>query len=277
MGLAPEWRKDPLEGTRPFNARAETVMEKASFRGPWRHRRGLLPADAFFEKGHRIARSDGEPFWLAALWDRWIGPDGSEVESAPVLTVKPNELVAPLHERMPVIIPAGLEQAWCAPLDDCGPRPSSGILGCLRALEPFIWRMEGLRRLVNRYPNQSLLLLLSLGVLVCFALIAGFSYGPVFIQIALLQTVPCWRGQRRLDDIAILRITHDEFACHGVPLALSWSVLVGWSSVRMIQSLAAHGGRGRWLGAIAGYLHLGSPPAGDGGGQHDSARFAFSR
>ena len=127
-GLLPEWRKDPLEGPRPFNARAETVMEKASFRGPWRHRRGLLPADAFFEKGHRIARSDGEPFWLAALWDRWIGPDGSEVESAVVLTTKPNELVAPLHERMPVIIPAGLEQAWCESLDGPG----------LRALEPLL-------------------------------------------------------------------------------------------------------------------------------------------
>jgi putative SOS response-associated peptidase YedK len=103
-------------------------MEKASFRGPWRHRRGLLPADAFFEKGHRIARTDGEPFWLAALWDRWIGPDGSEVESAVVLTTKPNALVAPLHERMPVIIPAGLEQAWCEPLDGPG----------LRALEPLL-------------------------------------------------------------------------------------------------------------------------------------------
>ena len=127
-GLLPEWRKDPLEAPRPFNARAETVAEKASFRGPWRHRRGLLPADAFYEKGHRIARSDGAPFWLAAIWDRWIGPDGSEVESCCVLTTRPNALVAPLHERMPVLIPEGLEQAWCEPLDGPG----------LRALEPLL-------------------------------------------------------------------------------------------------------------------------------------------
>ena len=134
-GLLAEWRKDPLEGPRPFNARAETVAEKASFRGPWRHRRGLLPADAFFEKSHRIARNDGALFWLAAIWDRWIGPDGSEVESCCVLTTRPNDLVAPLHERMPVLIPEGLEQAWCAPLDGPG----------LRALEPLLqgWDPQG--------------------------------------------------------------------------------------------------------------------------------------
>lgn len=127
-GLLPEWRRDPLQGPRPFNARAETVAEKASFRGPWRHRRGLLPANAFYEKGQRIARRDGAPFWLAALWDRWIGPDGSEVESCCVLTTNPNALVAPLHDRMPVLIPEGLEQAWCEPLDGAG----------LRALEPLL-------------------------------------------------------------------------------------------------------------------------------------------
>ena len=127
-GLLPEWSKDPLAGPRPFNARSETVAEKASFRGAWRHRRCLLPADAFFEKGHRIHRRDGEPFWLAGIWDRWIGPDGSEVESCCVLTTAPNALVAPLHNRMPVILPDGLEQAWLETKDGPG----------LRALEPLL-------------------------------------------------------------------------------------------------------------------------------------------
>jgi putative SOS response-associated peptidase YedK len=136
-GLLPEWSKDPLHGPRPFNARAETVAEKASFRGPWRHRRCLLPADGFFEKGHRVARTDGHPFWLAGLWDRWIGPDGSEVESCCVLTTAPNALVAPLHDRMPVIVPEGLEEAWMEPRDGPG----------LRALEPLMqgWSPEGWR------------------------------------------------------------------------------------------------------------------------------------
>jgi putative SOS response-associated peptidase YedK len=134
-GLLPEWSKDPLNGPRPFNARSETVGEKASFRGPWRHRRCLLPADGFFEKGQRLTKRDGRPFWLAAIWDRWIGPDGSEVESCCVLTTAPNALVAPLHDRMPVIVPEGLEQAWMEPLDGPG----------LRALEPLMqgWSPEG--------------------------------------------------------------------------------------------------------------------------------------
>lgn len=127
-GLLPEWSKDPLAAARPFNARAETVMDKASFRGPWRHRRCLLPADGFFEKGHRIRRRDGALFWLAGLWDRWIGADGSEVESCCVLTTAPNALLAPLHNRMPVILPDGLEQAWLELKD--GP--------ALRALEPLL-------------------------------------------------------------------------------------------------------------------------------------------
>ena len=127
-GLLPEWSKDPLAGPRPFNARAETVAEKASFRGAWRHRRCLLPADGFYEKGHRVRRRDGALFWLAGIWDRWIGPDGSEVESCCVLTTQPNALVAPLHPRMPVILPDGLEHPWLEAKDGPG----------LRALEPLL-------------------------------------------------------------------------------------------------------------------------------------------
>ncbi|MFM7652492.1 MAG: SOS response-associated peptidase [Vulcanococcus sp.] len=134
-GLLPEWSKDPLAAARPFNARRETVSEKASFRGPWRHRRCLLPADGFHEKGRLIRRVDRAPFWLAGLWDRWIGPDGSEVESCCLLTTAPNALVRPLHDRMPVIVPDGLEAAWMAPTDGPG----------LRALEPLMtgWDPHG--------------------------------------------------------------------------------------------------------------------------------------
>lgn len=127
-GLLPEWSKDPLAGPRPFNARSETVAQKASFRGAWRHRRCLLPADAFQEKGHQLQRRDGALFWLAGVWDRWIGPDGSEVDSCCVLTTAANALVAPLHDRMPVIVPNGLEQAWLEQRDGPG----------LRALEPLL-------------------------------------------------------------------------------------------------------------------------------------------
>ena len=116
-GLLPGWVKDPTQGPRPFNARAETLAEKASFRGPWRHHRCLLPCSSYLEKGHQIQRLDGQLFWLAGIWDRWIGSDGSEVESCCVITTEANSLVQPLHNRMPVIIPNGLEEAWLEPGD----------------------------------------------------------------------------------------------------------------------------------------------------------------
>jgi putative SOS response-associated peptidase YedK len=140
-GLLPEWVKDPATAHRSVHARAETVALKPSFRGAWRHRRCLIPADAFWEQGRWIRRCDGALFWLAGLWDRWIGPDGSELDSCCVLTSAPNTLVAPIHRRMPVVIPTGLEEAWLAPADGPG----------LRALEPLLlpwdpagWQADGL-------------------------------------------------------------------------------------------------------------------------------------
>jgi putative SOS response-associated peptidase YedK len=141
-GLLPEWSKEPLGRRRPINARAETVAEKASFRGPWRHRRALVPADGFYEWQTRtdpatgrpwkqpwlFRRRDRQPFWLAGLWDRWVGPDGSEVETCCLLTCAPNLLLARVHDRMPVVIPTGLEDPWLEPRDGPG----------LRALEPLL-------------------------------------------------------------------------------------------------------------------------------------------
>ena len=134
-GLIPGWLKDPSQGPRPFNARSETVADKPSFRGPWRHRRCLIPASCFFEKGRAIRRIDRQAFWLAGLWERWLGSDGSEVDTCTVLTTSPNQLVKPLHHRMPVLIPHGLEEAWMAALD--GQQ--------LRALEPLLgpWDPNG--------------------------------------------------------------------------------------------------------------------------------------
>ena len=127
-GLLPGWVKDPSHGPRPINARAESLQEKASFRGPWRHHRCLLPCSGYVEKGHRIQRTNSELFWIAGLWDRWIGADGSEVETCCVITTRPNAVVKPLHNRMPVTIPEGLEDAWLEPGDHAH----------RRALEPML-------------------------------------------------------------------------------------------------------------------------------------------
>ena len=134
--------------------------------------------------------------------------------------------------------------------------------------------MRLLRRLVNRHPNE-LLLLLSLSVLVCFALpeLGRLSY-VFYSLIALLLTCgPAGHGHSKAIHDQIYRVlgalavaamwlwltTPMNLIASGVPLALSWSVLVGWSLVRLIQSLAiqAQVTRPLILGAIAGYLHLG--------------------
>jgi len=111
-GLIPSWAKDPSIGARMINARAETVAEKPSFRAPFRRRRCLVPADGFYEwrkvdgrkQPYYIRMQDGGPFAIAGLWEHWQGPDGSELQTCTLLTTEPNELLAPIHNRMPVII-----------------------------------------------------------------------------------------------------------------------------------------------------------------------------
>jgi putative SOS response-associated peptidase YedK len=141
-GLVPEWAKDPSGMRRPINARCETVAAKPFFRGPWRHRRALLPADGFYEWQPRVdpatgrewkqpwlfRRRDRAPFWLGGLWERWCGPDGGELDTAVILTTAPNDLLRRMHDRMPVVIPEGLEEPWLASVDGPG----------LRALEPLM-------------------------------------------------------------------------------------------------------------------------------------------
>lgn len=119
-GLVPSWAKDPGIGVRMINARAETVAEKPSFRAAFKRRRCLVPADGFYEwqkvgkrkQPHYIRMHDRAPFAIAGLWEHWHGPDGSELETCTLLTTEPNELLAPLHNRMPVIIAPEDYEEW---------------------------------------------------------------------------------------------------------------------------------------------------------------------
>lgn len=111
-GLIPSWAKDPSIGARMINARSETVAEKPSFRAAYKRRRCLIATDGFYEwqklggrkQPHFIGMADDGPFAFAGLWEHWAGPDGSELESCTILTTEPNPLLAPLHNRMPVIV-----------------------------------------------------------------------------------------------------------------------------------------------------------------------------
>lgn len=125
-GLIPSWSKDPTIGARMINARAETVASKPSYRAAFKRRRCLIPASGFYEwqklnggkQPHLIAMRDGGVFALAGLWEHWSSADGSEIESCTIITAEPNELAAPIHNRMPVILPKTVHSAWLDPANE---------------------------------------------------------------------------------------------------------------------------------------------------------------
>ena len=120
-GLIPSWADDPGVGNRMINARAETVAEKPSFRKAFRNHRCLLLADGFYEwqKGadgkqpYYIRMDDGSPFAFAGLWESW--QNGREVRSATIITTDANDVVAPIHNRMPVILHPEDYELWLDP------------------------------------------------------------------------------------------------------------------------------------------------------------------
>ena len=120
-GLVPRWAKDPSMGARMNNARAETVAEKPSFRDAFRRRRCLVPASGFYEwklehglkQPYYVRPAAGELFAFAGLWERWEGP-GGPLETCAVITTEPNAVMAPIHERMPVILDPSGYGDWLA-------------------------------------------------------------------------------------------------------------------------------------------------------------------
>jgi putative SOS response-associated peptidase YedK len=111
-GLVPSWAKDPSIGNRMINARAETLAEKPSFKRLIKNRRCLVLADGFYEwrkegKGKVpmwFKLKTNEPFVFAGLWDAWRQPDGGLLRTHSIITTEPNEVLAPIHNRMPVML-----------------------------------------------------------------------------------------------------------------------------------------------------------------------------
>ncbi len=120
-GLVPSWADDPGIGARMINARSETAPEKPSFRRAFRDRRCLIPADGFYEwkrenggkQPYYFRMQGGRPFAFAGLWESWT-KDG-EISSCAILTTAANEVVAGIHDRMPVILPSRHYEAWLDP------------------------------------------------------------------------------------------------------------------------------------------------------------------
>jgi putative SOS response-associated peptidase YedK len=118
-GLVPSWAKE-IGASPLINARADTVFDKPSFRQAARRRRCLFPADGFYEwrrdgrsrKPFLIRRRDRGLLAMAGIWEHWVGADGSELESAAIVTTDANATLAPIHHRMPVILDTRDLDAW---------------------------------------------------------------------------------------------------------------------------------------------------------------------
>lgn len=121
-GLVPHWAKDPKIGYKMINARSETAAEKPSFRTAFKHRRCLIPATGFYEwkaaEGgkvpHFIHLPESPVFSFAGLWSVWHSPEGDELYTCTILTTDANEKIAPLHQRMPVILERDDRDIWLA-------------------------------------------------------------------------------------------------------------------------------------------------------------------
>lgn len=154
-GLVPRWASDPAIGDRLINARAETVAEKPSFRDAWRKRRCLIPVAAFYEwkrVGSRrepwafgpgpAAGPEAEVLWLGGLHESWKSPDGSRLATFAIVTTAANEVVAPVHDRMPVVVDGADRRAWIGLDSARGPSFPEGLLSPAPAGSLRAWRVS---------------------------------------------------------------------------------------------------------------------------------------
>jgi putative SOS response-associated peptidase YedK len=149
-GLIPFWAKDPSIGLRTINAKAETITTTPAFREAIKYRRCLVPADAFYEwqkldpktkQPFAIALKSEEPYAFAGLWERWKDRNaGTELLTFTIITTDPNEVVQPLHDRMPVIIPEKDYDRWLQPGDP--ERPPIDLLRPCEADKMTAWKVD---------------------------------------------------------------------------------------------------------------------------------------
>jgi putative SOS response-associated peptidase YedK len=157
-GLIPSWAKDRGIGGRLINARAETLAEKPAFRSAFRVRRCLVVADGFYEwqklgtrkQPHFIGFRDGRPFGFAALWERWRRDGGEDVESCTIITTEANELLASIHDRMPVILDPADHELWLDP----GVTDANRVTSLLRPSDPSGMEAYPVSLLVNNPAND---------------------------------------------------------------------------------------------------------------------------
>jgi putative SOS response-associated peptidase YedK len=160
-GLVPFWAKDPSIGQRMINARSETLSEKPSFRNAYKRRRCLILADGFYEwqkiPGEQtkipmyIQLTNHQPFAFAGIWEEWHSPDGSQILSSTIITTEPNELIQPIHNRMPVILDPETYSTWLLP----GETTYDKLNPLLKPYDHSLMTAFPVSRLVNNPRNES--------------------------------------------------------------------------------------------------------------------------
>lgn len=149
-GLVPFWADDPAIGNRLANARGETVATKPSFRAAFKQRRGLMPLDLFYEwqplDGSKVKQPwcirlpDNAPFAFGAVWERWTPktqPDAEPLITCSIITTTPNDIMAPIHDRMPVIIHPDDFATWL--------NPSTSAAAAQALVKPYAGAMHAYR------------------------------------------------------------------------------------------------------------------------------------
>jgi putative SOS response-associated peptidase YedK len=158
-GLIPSWAKERAMGARMINARAETLAEKPAFRSAFRARRCLILADGFYEwqklgtrkQPYFIGFTDRRPFAFAGLWERWTGEGSGAVESCTIVTTEANELLAPIHDRMPVILDPDAFASWVDPAE----KDTERLAGLLKPYPSGPLQAYPVSMLVNNPANDS--------------------------------------------------------------------------------------------------------------------------
>ena len=137
-GLIPHWSKEPRVKFSTINTRAETVCSSPVFRDAFYKRRCLVPTIGFYEwrknpdgtKTPFFIRLNSRPvFSFAGIWDSWIDAEGRELKTYSIMTCQPNEIIAPVHSRMPVILPREVEKLWAT--------VSTSVQVLMKLLKPY--------------------------------------------------------------------------------------------------------------------------------------------
>ena len=157
-GLIPSWAKDPTIGQKMINARAETVSEKPSFRTPFKQQRCMVLADGFYEwkregkakQPYYIHFKDQRPFCFAGLWERWEKGEEGPLETCAILTIGPNTVVEPIHQRMPVILRTQDYETWL----DCRLQDPQNLSSLLQPYPPEEMEAFPVSPLVNNPKND---------------------------------------------------------------------------------------------------------------------------